>query len=197
VRVPDQWAMTLVKQPDGVVIFEAHISAQYFRQVVAEAKRRWPGAPVKAVVLTSDPWAHLGGLREVVAEGIPIYVSAGSIPFLSSLTKGERAPRFVGVSGRTTIGNGANRINLYPVGGPYAERMLMAYLPDHKLLYGADLVFMNRGPDGKPSGGFLITPAEDLRNAVAREKLDVDKVLCVQNYGPFSWSDFRAAGLKS
>ena len=79
------------------------------------------------------------------------------------------------------------------MGGPYAERMLMAYFPDHKLLYGADLVFMNRGPDGKPSGGFLITPAEDLRNAVAREKLDVDTVFCVQNYGPFPWSDFRAA----
>ena len=65
VRVPDQWAMTLVKQPDGVVIFEAHISAQYFRDVVAEAKRRWPGAPIKGVVMTSDPWAHLGGFREV------------------------------------------------------------------------------------------------------------------------------------
>lgn len=197
VRVPDQWAMTLVKQPDGVVIFEAHISPQYFREVVAEAKRRWPGAPIKAVVLTSDPWAHLGGYREVVAEGIPIYVSSGSIPFLTALIKGGKAPRFVSVSGKTTIGNGANRIELYPVGGPYAERMLMAYLPDHRLLYGADLVFMNRGADGKPSGGFLITPAEDLRNAVAREKLDVEQLFCVQNYGPFVWSDFRVAGVKS
>jgi hypothetical protein len=197
VRVPDQWAMTLIKQPDGVVIFEAHISPQYFRDVVAEVNRRWPGSRIKAVVMTSDPWAHLGGYREVVAEGIPIYVSSGSIPFLTSLTKGSKAPRFLGVSGKTTIGTGANRIELYPVGGPYAERMLMAYLPDHKLLYGADLVFMNRGADGKPSGGFLVTPAEDLRSAVAREKLDVDKVFCVQNYGPFPWSDFTRVIPKS
>ncbi|HEY4305024.1 MAG TPA: hypothetical protein VGM82_11185 [Gemmatimonadaceae bacterium] len=196
VRVPDQWAMTLVKQSDGVVIFEAHISPQYFRDIVAEAKRRWPGAPIKAVVMTSDPWAHLGGYREVVAEGIPIYVSARSIPFLASLTKGGKAPRFVGVSAKTTVGAGANRIELYPVGGPYAERMLMAYVPDHKLLYGADLVFMNRGADGKPSGGFLITPAEDLRRAVAREQLDVDTVFCVQNYGPFPWSDFKSDASK-
>lgn len=190
VRVPDQWAMTLVKQPDGVVIFEAHISPQYFREVVAEAKRRWPGAPIKAVVMTSDPWAHLGAFREVVAENIPIYVSARSVPFLTSLTKGGRPPRFVPVGVKTTIGAGDDRIELYPVGGPYAERMLMAYFPATKLLYGADLVFMNRGPDGKPSGGFLITPAEDLRAAVAREKLDVDRLFCVQNYGPFAWSDF-------
>jgi hypothetical protein len=192
VRVPDQWVMTLVKQSDGVVIFEAHISPRYFREVVAEAKRRWPGAPIKAVVMTSDPWAHLGAFREVVAEGIPIYVSARSVPFLGSLPKGTKAPRFIPVSSKTVIGGGDNRIELYPVGGPYAERMLMAYFPDKKLLYGADLVFMNRGPDGRPSGGFLVTPAEDLRAAVAREKLDVEKLFCVQNYPTFTWSDFVA-----
>lgn len=192
VRVPDQWVMTLVKQPDGVVIFEAHISPRYFRDVVAEANRRWPGAPIKAVVMTSDPWAHLGAFREVVAEGIPIYVSARSVAFLSALPKGTKAPRFVPVSAKTTIGSGDNRIELYPVGGPYAERMLMAYFPDRKLLYGADLVFMNRGPDGRPSGGFLITPAEDLRAAVAREQLNVDTLFCVQNYPTFAWSEFIA-----
>ena len=56
--------MTLVKQPDGVVIFEAHISAQYLHDVDRRSHRRWPGAPIKAIVMTSDPWAHLGGFRE-------------------------------------------------------------------------------------------------------------------------------------
>ena len=199
VRVPDQWAMTLVKQPDGVVIFEAHISPQYFRDVVAEAHRRWPGAPIKGVVMTSDPWAHLGGFSEVVSQGIPLYVNARSIPFLTSVARmagTPKTPRFMPVSAKTSIGTGANKIDLFPVGGAYAERMLMAYFPDHKLLYGADLVFMNRGPDGKPSGGYLITPAEDLRNAVARERLDVEKVFCVQNYGPFLWSDFAATKIE-
>jgi hypothetical protein len=189
VRVPDQWAMTLVKQPDGVVILEAHISGQYLHDVIGEANRRWPGAPIKAIVLSSDPWAHLGGLREAVAMKIPIYVNARSIPFLSSLVK--PGAKFVPIAGKTVIGKGENRIELYPVGGPYAERMTMAYFPDHKLLYGADLVFMNRNPQtGQPTGGFLLTPAEDLRRAVAREKLDVDSVFCVQNYGPFTWQDF-------
>jgi hypothetical protein len=32
----------------------------------------------------------------------------------------------------------------------------------------------------------------DLRRAVEREGLSVDKVFCVQNYGPFAWSDFIA-----
>ena len=204
VRVPDQWVQTLVKQSDGVVIFEAHISAQYLHDVIDEAHRRWPDAPIKALVMSSDPWAHLGGVREAIALGIPIYVNARSIPFLTSLAKtphtmspdslarSHRSPRFVPISAKTVIGRGENTIELYPVGGPYAERMVMAYFPDHRLLYGADLVFPNRGADGKFSKGFFETPAVDLRRAVARERLAVDSVFCVQNYPVMAWSSFVA-----
>ena len=189
VRVPDQWVMTMVKQSDGVVIFESHISAQYLGDVIREANRRWPGAPVKAIVLSSDPWAHLGGFREAVHRGIPIYVNARSVPFLTKLA-GSAHPKFMPVRGKTVIGTGDNRIELYPVGGPYAERMTMAYFPQHRLLYGADLVFQNRGPDGRPTSGFLATEVVDLRRAVEREGLAVDRVFCVQNYGPFPWTSF-------
>ncbi|MEP6621220.1 MAG: hypothetical protein ABJE47_17980 [bacterium] len=191
VRVPDQWVMTLVKQADGVVIFESHISGQYLHEVIDEAHRRWPGAPIKAMVLSSDPWAHLGGFGEAVKLGIPIYVNARSVPFLAKLARNAN-PKFVPVSGKTVIGTGDNAIELYPVGGPYAERMTMAYFPHYRLLYGADLVFQNRGPDGKPTTGFLTTEVTDLRAAVEREKLAVDSLFCVQNYGPFIWSDFIA-----
>lgn len=204
VRVPDQWTQTLVKQPDGVVIFEAHISAQYLHDVIGEAHKRWPSAPIKALVMTSDPWAHLGGVREAMALGIPIYANAGSVPFLTrlskmphtmapdSLARSRRAPKFVPISAKTVIGRGENSVELYPVGGPYAERMLMAYFPGHKLLYGADLVFPNRGPDGKITKGFFETSAVDLRRAVEREKLVVDSLFCVQNYPVMAWSTFVA-----
>lgn len=206
VRVPDQWTQTLVKQSDGVVIFEAHISAQYLHEVIGEANRRWPGAPVKAIVLTSDPWAHIGGVREAMALGIPIYVNARSVPFFTALAKAPhtmapdslartpRAPKLLPVNAKTVIGRGENRIELYPVGGPYGERMLMAYFPDQKLLYGADLVFFNRGPDGKIGKGFLETSAVDLRRALAREHLDVESLFCVQQYPLIDWRTFAGEG---
>ena len=204
VRVPDQWAMTLIKQPDGVVILEAHISGRYLHDVIDEAHRRWPGAPIKAIVMSSDPWAHVGGVRDAIALGIPIYVQAGSIPFLTRLAKAPhtlepdllarqpRAPKLMPVSAKTVIGTGENRIELYPVGGPYGERMLMAYFPDAKLLYGADLVFLNRVVTGQPGKGYFATALVDLRNAVDREKLAVDTLFCVQNYAPIAWADFVA-----
>ncbi|HWH50004.1 MAG TPA: hypothetical protein VN651_00550 [Gemmatimonadaceae bacterium] len=201
VRIPDFWSQTLVKQDNGVVIFEAHISAQYLHEVIDEANKRWPGAPIKALVMTSDPWAHLGGVREAMALGLPIYVRASSVPFLThlastphtiapdSLAKSHRAPRFVPVSAKTTIGTGENRIELYPVNGAGdGERMLMAYFPARRLLYGADLVFRKNG-----ATAFLETEATDLRRAVARERLDVDSVFSVQNFGPFKWADFDPA----
>jgi hypothetical protein len=181
-RIPELWSMTVVKQNDGLVIFEAHQSAQFLRDVIDTARRRYPGLPVQALVMTSDPWAHLGGVREAVALGIPIYVNARSIPFLTSLTHGSE---FVPITGKVMIGAGPNRIELYPVGGPYGERMTMAYFPGHRLLYGADLVFPNQ-----PGPGYDPTPATDLRRAVEREHLAVDSVFCVQRYGPFAWSDF-------
>lgn len=208
VRLRDQWTTTLVKQDDGVVVFEAHVSAQYFEDVLAEVAKRWPGTKVKAVVLTSDPWAHLGGLRQVVARGIPIYVSGRSIPFLTSLVKRPwtlapdelakhpRAPTFVAVNGKTTIGTGENAIVLYPVGGPYGERMTMAYFPARRLLYGADLVFQDRAAPKADGPRYLRTEAWDLRAAVAREGLAVDTLFCVQPVtAPFAWRDFVPTGV--
>jgi hypothetical protein len=176
-RIPELWSMTAVKQDDGIVIFEAHQSARFLHDVIDTARARYPGLPIKAIVMTSDPWAHLGGVGEAVALGLPIYVNARSIPFLTSLTK--RTPKFVPVTSKVVIGTGTNRIELYPVGGPYGERMTMAYFPARRLLYGADLVFKDQP-----------TPAADLRRAVEREHLAVDSVFCVQRYGPFAWSDF-------
>jgi hypothetical protein len=201
-RIPDFWTMTMVRQDDGVVIFEAHISDTYLDEVIAEAKRRYPGVPVKAIVMTSDPWAHIGGVRQAIARGIPIYVKDASIPFLTSLVKAPhtlkpdllqktpRLPKFVPVSGKTVIGTGKNQIVLYPVGGEYGERMLMAYFPQQKLLYAADLVFPNRAAPGQTGSGFLASPATDLRAAINREHLDVDALFCVQNYPMFDGPAF-------
>ena len=196
-RMRDLWTMTAVKQPDGIVLFEAHLSAGYLAQVIDYATQKYPGLPIKAIVMTSDPWAHLGGVREAVARGIPIYVNARSIPFLNTvvrsshatnpdkLAKSPRQARWMPVAGKTSIGSGANRIELYPVGGSYAERMVIAYFPERRLLYGSDLVFSDPR--------YRWTPAADLIRAVERERLAVDTVFCVQATPAQRWSDFVSA----
>src|SRR5262245_20868568 len=76
VVIPGSWGVALVRQPDGVVVLEAPISAEYSARVLDEARRRFPDLPVKAVVSTSDSWPHFGGIREYAARGVPIYLLA-------------------------------------------------------------------------------------------------------------------------
>jgi hypothetical protein len=176
---PGAWNTTLVKQEDGIVVLEAPISSGYSGRVIAEAQRRYPGAPVKAVISTSDSWPHVGGIREYVARGVPVYVLDRTLPLLhrlvaaprtrlpDALAHAPRTPRFVPVNGKTVIGSGPNRIELYPINGQTTERQMMAYFPGHKLLYGSDAFqrFDNQY--------FYPQTISEVRDAVAREHLNV------------------------
>ena len=65
------WNTTIVKQGDGVVILETPISGSFTEGILAEAKKRYPNDPVKAVLSTSDSWPHVGGVRFDVAQRLP------------------------------------------------------------------------------------------------------------------------------
>jgi len=174
--------VTLVSQPDGVVIIEAPISSEYSAQVLDEASRRFPGVPVKAVISTSDAWTHLGGLREYVARGIPVYALDLNTPIIGRLlharfraapdrleTMGASAasgpqPQLRPIADKTVIGEGPNQLVVYPVHGENGERMLMVHLPQRRLLYTSDEVIKRRsGEYFMPS--FLVEITESVRRA--------------------------------
>jgi hypothetical protein len=156
--VPGSWNATFVRQADGIVILEAPISSGYSAKVIAAAKKQYPGLPVKAVVTTSDSWPHLAGVREYVARGISIYGLDWNKPILERTIAAahtvdpdalQQSPRMADlrlVSGKTVIGSGPNRMELYPIRGETSERQMMVYFPEHRLLYGNDP--FQKIPDG-------------------------------------------------
>jgi len=193
------WNVGVVRQPDGLVILEAPIGSHYSAQVLDDVAARYPGVKVKAVVTTSDAWPHLGGVREYVARGIPVYGLDLNRPILERLLKADysahpdrlstapRAAAFKWVAGKTAIGAGDTRIELYPVHGENGERMMVAYLPALKLLYTSDEIQPQRG------GGFFM-PAYlvEVRDVVRREHLDVERIFGF-HVGPTPWSDIEKA----
>lgn len=200
VQIPGAWNITLVKQNDGVVVIEAPISSGYSEKVIAEIARRFPNAPIKAVISTSDAWPHIGGVREYVSRGIPVYALDLNRPILErivaaphslapdSLSRAPRKPNFRILSRKTIIGSGPNALEIYPVRTETGERMLMVYLPDHRLLYGADLV---QGP--LPDGSFFMPQyLSELIDAARREKLDVETVFAMHAL-PTPWAKITAA----
>ncbi len=199
------WNATIVKERDGIVILEAPISSLYTLGVIKEARRRHPGMSISAVLSTSDSWPHTGGLRQVVAQGFPVYILDLNRPLLDkmmaaphtlepdALQKSAKAvdPRWKVVSGKLELGNGANRMELYPLRGASTERQYMVYFPDHHLLYASDTLALN-------DDGSLYDPElmYEVAQAVKRENLTVETVFAMHQ-GPMPWEQVIALIEKS
>src|SRR6185295_9176158 len=108
-----------------------------------------------------------------------------------ALARAPRKPILNLVSGKTVLGTGANRIEVYPIRSESGERMLMVYLPEHRLLYGADLI--QRMPDGS---FFMPQYLSELADAVNRERLQVETV-CAIHYGAGPWREILEAIAKA
>lgn len=197
--IPGSWNITLVKQDDGIIVLEAPISSGYSAQVIAEAHKRFPKLPIKAVITTSDSWPHLAGIREYVAQRIPIYALDLNQPILNrvitdprtskpdALARSPRKPQFHFVHDKTVLGTGLNRIEIYPIHGETSERQMMVYLPEYRLLYGSDP--FQRLQDGS---FFYPQTVTELMDAVTREHLDVDQFF-MMHIGPTPWSELAKA----
>jgi hypothetical protein len=194
------WNSTIVEQGDGVVVLEAPISGSYVQGLLAEAARRHPGKAVKAVLSTSDSWPHVGGIRLVVAKGLPLYVLDLNRPLLDRLVAAphtiapdplERAaprlaPAYRVVAGKEIVGTGPNRMELYPLRGASTERQYMVYFPEHHILYASDTLAMN-------DDGSLYDPElmHEVVQAVEAAHLKVDTVFSMHQE-PMPWDRVTA-----
>ena len=197
------WNSTIVKQPDGIVILEAPISGLYTEGVIEEAKKRYPGMALKAVLSTSDSWPHTGGVRAAVAQGLPVYILDLNEPLLDqmmaaphtldpdALAKNLQKPNWKIVSGREVIGTGENRLELYPLRGGSTERQYMVYFPESRLLYASDTLAIN-------GDGSLYDPElmQEVMQAVQRAKLNVETVFAMHQ-APMPWAQVVALVAKA
>lgn len=193
------WNVAVVVQRDGIVLLEAPISGPYLNGIVADARSRHPGLPIKAVVTTSDSWPHVGAVRSCVASGFPLYVLDVNRPLVErflaaphTLAPDELAarpdakPALHVVSGAETIGDGDNQLVLYPIRGAATERQFMVYFPHHKILYASDTLVLN--DDHSLYAPELVF---EVAQAVAREHLDVERVYAMHQE-PLPWKEAAA-----
>lgn len=197
---PGAWNSTIVKQADGIVILEAPISGLYTQGVIEEAKKRYPGTPVKAVLSTSDSWPHTGGVRAAVALGLPIYVLDLNQSLLDRMVAARHAldpdaleaanyskpPQWRLVAGEVEVGTGPNRMELYPLRGASTDRQYMVYFPEHRVLYASDTLALN-------DDGSLYDPElmREVVRAVTHANLSVETVFAMHQ-GPMRWDAVMA-----
>jgi hypothetical protein len=194
VKIPGRWDIAFVRQADGIVIIESPISSGYSVKVLDEAKRRFPNEKIKAVITTSDAFPHFGGVREYAAQGVPVYALDLNRPLLErvlsaprkfypdNLEKNHRKVKFNVVSQKTVIGEGTNRMELYPFRTETGERMMMIYFPEHRMLYASDLIQRSR------EQFFMPQYLSEVMDAVKRENLSVETVFAM-HLDKTNWSD--------
>jgi hypothetical protein len=198
------WNVGFIRQDDGVVVLEAPISSAYAKRAFAFARSHF-GLPVKAVITTSDSWPHLAGVRQAVAEGIPVYALDLNRPILErqlsaphtqrpdDLARDPRVPRFHWVSAPLDLGTGANRLRIVPYRTATAERQMLVYLPQSHLLYTSDLF----APDDVAGDGTIrtwFTPQylDEAISVVDRECFD-PVTIWGMHYGPVPYATIRSA----
>lgn len=182
----------VVEQPDGLVVIEPVLSPAFASAFLQRLAKDWPGKRVKAVVATDDAWLHFGGIRSFTAQGARLYIldlnqplvqrfhEAKHITFPDDLALHPAKPKFTLVRRPVTIGTGPTRMVLYPIAGQGSERMMMAYFPAHRLLYGSDLL------QKQGDGFFFPAYPKELAEAVRRERLDVQSIFA-EHLGPTPW----------
>lgn len=189
----------VVEQPEQIVLVEAPQSTARTQAVLDTVRRRFPGKQVGVVVNTHHHWDHAGGLRAVMAAGLPILTARGNVEFVrgignarktiapDALSKPMRAGLTVrAVDDSTTIGAGDSRVVIFRLPTTHAEGVLAAYVPAARLLFQSDVL--------TPAATLPKTGAAEVAALARARGIAVERVVGGHG-GIATWPDVeRAAG---
>jgi hypothetical protein len=141
----------VVAMKDYLVIFDAPINAWQARFTIAAAKAKYPGKPVRYLVLTHHHIDHAGGARTYVAEGATVIVPHPDKAFFEQvfkaphtvipdeLQKNPKPATVVEVTDHMTLHDDGGEIRLYNVVNPHVEGMLIGYIVNDGLVWVTDM----------------------------------------------------------
>jgi glyoxylase-like metal-dependent hydrolase (beta-lactamase superfamily II) len=188
---------------DYVFVMEAPNGDAVSRQVIGEIKKLFPEKPIRYLAVTHHHDDHAGGIRTYVAEGVTVIGSPGEKTFFEKVMKSSftierdtltlkpQPLKWESIEGRKReLTDGTTTVELIDIGpSPHAEEMLIAYLPNEKLVFQADL--LDRPPNNDPPTINDITV--HFSNWLDASKLEVVRVIAV--HGPPSTRDELRQGV--
>jgi glyoxylase-like metal-dependent hydrolase (beta-lactamase superfamily II) len=136
-------------------------------QSIDMAKKRYPGKPIRYLVLTHHHVDHVGGMRTYAAEGATIVVGKGDGDYIrKALVRPETlnpdapkkafTPKVVEVDGKWSVNDGGREVAAYVVENPHAAGMLIVYVPDAKLGIVTDLYVPGAAPPSNTEVAALV-----------------------------------------
>jgi glyoxylase-like metal-dependent hydrolase (beta-lactamase superfamily II) len=147
----------IIAMKDHLVIFDAPYGELQSRWVIDAAKAKYPGKPIKYLVLTHHHMDHTGGMRTYVAEGATVIIPSPDKAYFEKdvksphtvvsddLQKKPRTPEIIEVKDQMTLKDDTSEIRLYYIPNPHVDGMLIGHVVTGNIVYVTDLI-SPRGP---------------------------------------------------
>jgi glyoxylase-like metal-dependent hydrolase (beta-lactamase superfamily II) len=201
-------ASVVVEFRDQITVFDAPLDEARSLAVIREIKRAIPNKPIRYVVSSHHHWDHLGGLRAYVAkENVTIVLQKNNLPYyaevlwirpwtlqpdLLALFPPEEVAEgytFEEVGQKFVLSDGTRTMEVYNVQGlQHAQGMVMAYLPQEKMIFEADL--FTPPAQGAPMPTTVTASHRTFYNNVQRLGLDVQTIAPIHGGRTFPWAEF-------
>ena len=195
-----------VEFQDYVAVIEAPLNEERSLAVIDAVTNLVPDKPIRFIVNTHHHWDHLGGLRTYVHEGATVITHEGNHPYyqevlrarpwllepdrysLYPLEEWSEGYVFETVREKYILGDATRILELHHVQDlDHVAGMLIAYLPEEKLVVEADLY-----TPPAPGAEAPTTPSASNRTFyenLQRLRLDVDTIVPIHGR-PGSMSEF-------
>jgi glyoxylase-like metal-dependent hydrolase (beta-lactamase superfamily II) len=142
----------IVNLKDGLAVFDAPTDEGQSRWVIDAAKAKYPGKPIKYLVLTHHHMDHTGGMRAFVAEGATVIVPAPDKAYFEQVIKAPhtlepdaqqkamKPAKVEEVKDAFSIKDDTVEINLYNIPNPHVDGFLLAHVVKDNVLWVTDLI---------------------------------------------------------
>jgi len=174
----------LVEMDDHLVMVDAPVSDAQSLWVVNAAKQRFPGKPIKWLVLTHHHMDHAGGMRGVLAEGAVLVVGQGTAQHYRKALASpmQRNPDMkpmdfsnvqileIPESHVMSDSKGRQVVAYAMQDNPHAKGLLMVYVPDAKLGYVTDVWSPGTPMPDKPNPALISVVRTVQRTGIQPER---------------------------
>ena len=197
----------MVEFDDFVAVFEAPGNETRSLAVIEEVARLAPDKPIRWLITSHPHFDHIGGLRTYLHIGSTIVTHMSNLEFLNTdvlsyeprtvepdivskwpPTELSEGYNYEAIQERYVITDDSRNLHVYYVQPlRHVTAMLMAYLPDERIVFQADLFDTHEPPKAAQ-----LPAMRSLNTQVQRMGLDVETLAPVHG-PPVAWSQFTTA----
>jgi len=142
----------IVEMRDYLIVVDAPVADGQSNWTIAAAQAKYPGKPIRFVVLTHHHMDHVGGIRAYLAQGATLVVGQGgaahyrkmlAAPYTRNPDLAARrdlsGAQILEVADKHVFNDGKREVSVHLIENPHASALLLAYVADARIAYVTDV----------------------------------------------------------